>query len=85
MTKENIDEILNKESILLLDFWADWCGPCILMNPILEEFTKANSEVAVSKINADLNPGILRKYQVKGIPQFILLEMESKLEGTQGQ
>ena len=94
-TVEQFENILLNtpdKKFLLVDFYADWCGPCKKMEPFLEEFSETISEnIVYSKINVDnsaLHP-IMRKYVVKCMPTFILLPMGStdipvalpKLEG----
>lgn len=68
----NFELEINEHKILMLDFWAEWCGPCIMMNPILEEFAEANKNITIGKINADLNRGLMKDFQIRGIPQFVL-------------
>ena len=70
---DNIDQLLQKE-LVLIDFWAEWCGPCIMMSSTLEEFAKSNTSVSVVKINADLNMKTLKKMNVRGLPHFLLMK-----------
>jgi|TARA_R100000081_G_C4790365_1_gene157278 thioredoxin 1 len=58
---------------VLIDFYADWCGPCKGMNPILEQF-KESSDVPLVKINVDEENDIAQKYGIRSIPCFIVLE-----------
>ncbi|PCH76228.1 MAG: hypothetical protein COB98_06795 [Flavobacteriaceae bacterium] len=69
----NIDTLLEKEELVLIDFWAEWCGPCVMMGAIIEEFATETKSVKVLKVNADFNRKILAKYQIKGLPQFVLV------------
>ena len=84
INNKNLDSISKKEPLLLLDFWAEWCGPCIMMNSILDEFMNTNKNLTLGKVNADLNPSLLKKYRIKGIPQFILLREGQEVKRNAG-
>ena len=58
----------------ILDFYADWCGPCQMMKPIMEEFEKAYPEVKVTTVNIDEDEEIADKYGVSGIPCIVILK-----------
>ena len=74
MDKNNIESILKKEKLVLVDFWAEWCGPCLMMNPAVDEFAKNSPDVVVAKVNADTNNEIVSRFKVKGLPQFLLFK-----------
>jgi thioredoxin 1 len=60
---------------VLVDFWAEWCGPCRMMNPILEDFAQAHGErVKVVKLNVDENPQAAAKFQVLSIPTMLVFK-----------
>ena len=64
-----------KEGITLVDFWAEWCGPCQQMLPILEDFSKEMEwKMKVGKVNVDENPSISAEYRVMSIPTLIVLK-----------
>lgn len=68
-------EVLNAEGPVLVDFWADWCGPCKMIAPILDEIsTDYNGKVKVAKLNIDENPGTPPKYGIRGIPTLMLFK-----------
>ena len=72
---QNAETILAENQLVLLDFWAEWCGPCLFMDPILERFLEeSTANVALGKVNADSNKELLKKYKVRGLPQFILIK-----------
>jgi thioredoxin 1 len=72
VTHANVDQLLATEPLILFDFWAEWCGPCLMMNPILTEFVAHAEGIVVAKVNADQEPQLVQQFQVRGLPQMIL-------------
>ena len=69
------EEVLNADLPVLVDFWAEWCGPCKQIGPILQEISKEHeSHVKILKINIDENPQTPQKYGVRGIPTLMLFK-----------
>ena len=66
--------MIPKKGKVLVDFWAQWGGPCLTMMPILEKYSATEGSVEVIKINVDENPDISQEYNVRGIPTFIYFE-----------
>ncbi len=68
-------DVLKAEGAVLVDFWAEWCGPCKMIAPALEEIAKEmNGRVQVAKMNIDDNPLTPQKYGVRGIPTLMLFK-----------
>lgn len=74
ISNDNFEEI-TKKGVVLIDFWAEWCGPCQQMLPILDQFAeKMGDKLIVGKVNVDDSPEIAWKFGVMSIPTFILLK-----------
>ncbi len=76
LTDKNFDqEVLNSKIPVLVDFWSSWCPPCKMIEPIIEKLTlEYEGKVKVGKINVDQNRATLNKYNIKGVPTFIIFK-----------
>lgn len=73
--KDFENDVLKSGTPVLVDFWAEWCGPCRQMSPILDELSKdMGKKVKVVKVNIDQNPETPTQYGVRGIPTFVLFK-----------
>jgi thioredoxin 1 len=69
------DDVLNSDKLVLVDFWATWCGPCRMVAPVLEEIAGEHADkITVAKLDVDANPTVARDYQVLSIPTLILFK-----------
>ena len=74
VTKENFDEIKAESKTVLLDFYADWCGPCRMVAPIVHEIADERDDVVVGKINVDEQPELAMQFGVMSIPTLVVLK-----------
>ena len=75
------DDIFSQSNLVLVDFWAEWCGPCKQISPILEEFANEKENLNILKLNIDENPATPQKYNIRGIPTLMLFK-DGKLIDT---
>ncbi len=78
---ENFElDVLNSEKTVLLDFWAEWCGPCKMIAPLLDEAADQYADkLTIAKLNIDENPNTPAKYQIRSIPTLMLFKDGSVL------
>ena len=74
VTKENFETVKNSEQSVLLDFYADWCGPCRMVSPIVEEIAEENPQYTVGKINVDDEPSLAQEFGVMSIPTLVVMK-----------
>jgi thioredoxin 1 len=79
------NEVLESDLPVLVDFWAEWCGPCKMIAPIVDEIaTEYNGKLRVAKLDADANPDVLGNYDIMSIPTLILFKGGQPVERITG-
>lgn len=83
LNNETFDEYINKEERVIINFSAEWCGPCRMLKPMLERVSE-NYKGRLAKIDVDQSPEIASKYGIRGIPSFLIFEKGELVEKKTG-
>jgi len=87
LNETNFDQIISSENPTLVDFWAEWCGPCKSMHPIFESLSKKYPSIKFARVNVDNNQNISMRFVVQSIPTFIMFksgQIVDKMMGAVG-
>lgn len=86
ITDANFEEIIATDKPVLIDFWAEWCGPCKMIGPIIEQISQERDDVVVGKVDVDNNPELSFKYKIRSIPTVLVVKngevVAKKVGGT---
>ena len=76
LTEQNFDEALvANQGVMMVDFWAEWCGPCRAIAPMLDDLVRASGgRVSLAKVNVDENPGLAARYGIRSIPTILFVK-----------
>ncbi len=74
LTQQNFNtETTNTDKFILIDFWAEWCGPCQMLSPLVEEIAEEHPEIKVCKVNVDEQMALAQQFQVVSIPMLVIM------------
>ena len=88
LTSANFAENIQKEGITLVDFWAEWCGPCQMQGPVIEELAQERNDIKVCTVDVDMEGNLAAQYKVANIPALVFFkdgEVAKKLVGFQSR
>ncbi len=75
LTGDNFDDVVKAAPLAMVDFWADWCGPCKMVSPVIDGLAKAyEGKVTVGKVNVDDEPELAERFQVQSIPNVVFFK-----------
>lgn len=84
ITDKNLNEVLAQNEIAVVDFWAEWCGPCRMMGPVIDQLASEEEDVSVGKLNVDGNPESSLKFMVSSIPTIIFFKNGEEVKRIKG-
>ncbi len=84
MSNQFEEEVLKSEKTVLVDFYADWCGPCKMLSPIIDEIASENSDIKVCRINIDANQDLAIQYEVMSIPTLVVIKNGTEVNRAVG-
>ena len=74
INQQNFHELEQSDKKVLIDFYADWCGPCRMLGPVIEELAAEHPEYAIAKVNVDNNPELASRFGVFSIPSLVVMQ-----------
>ena len=74
ITKENYDSVIDTDKVVLIDFFAQWCGPCKMMSPIIDKIANEHPEYVIGKVDVDEDPELARAFGVMSIPTIVVMK-----------
>jgi thioredoxin 1 len=84
VTKSNFDQVKASEKKVLLDFYADWCGPCRMVSPLVDQIAEENPQYLICKINVDEEPELAQAFEVSSIPTLVVMKNGSVVSRSMG-
>ena len=84
VTKENLQQLIDESEILVLDFWASWCGPCMAFAPTFEEASEKHENIVFGKVDTEAQPEIAGAFQIRAIPTLMVFREQVMLMNQAG-
>ena len=84
MKEEEFEKIVTDNKVVFVDFSASWCGPCKMMEPVIEEIEKEFSKIEILKIDVDESPDVAQKYNIMSVPTFLFFDQGKMVDRISG-
>ena len=84
LNSENFEAAISENEVIIIDFYANWCGPCRMLGEVLEEVSSTHPEVVIGKVNVDENRALAMKFQVRSIPQLYVYKNGQMVKNISG-
>ncbi len=84
VTQENFDLVKNSDKKVLIDFYADWCGPCRMVSPFVDQIAEERADIVVAKVNVDEQPELAALFGVSSIPTLVVMQGGAVVTQTSG-
>jgi thioredoxin 1 len=84
ITDQSINNVLSENEITVIDFWAEWCGPCRMLGPVIEQLSQENEGIAVGKVDVMANQESAQKYGITGIPCIVFFKNGEEVNRVKG-
>lgn len=82
--ESDFEKVISSNKVVLVDFYAEWCGPCKMMAPVLSDYASKNSDVTVLKVNTDSFQQLAQKFDIRSIPTLMIFKDGSKIDQKLG-
>ena len=81
---QNFEEVVNSHELIVVDFWASWCGPCRMLGEVLEDVDNTNPDIVIGKVNVDEERPLAMQFQIRSIPQVYIFRNGKIVESITG-
>jgi thioredoxin 1 len=84
LNSENFENVVKENDLVVVDFWASWCGPCRMLGQVLEDINAKNPDLVIAKVNVDEEMGLARSFGIRSIPQLYIYKNGNIVKNISG-